>query len=133
MKIGDLAERVGVSVETIRFYEQKGLLPAPGRTSGNFREYAEEHLERLTFLRHCRTLDLSHREIEVLLGCLDHPDAPCQPVNAVVDAHLAEVTRRIADLRALEATLTELRGRCEGPTLAADCGILQGLSHRVRA
>lgn len=128
MKIGDLAETVGISVETIRFYEQKGLLPEPARTSGNFRDYTDAHVQRLTMIRHCRALDMSHEEIQVLLQAVDRPDGSCLPVNTVLDDHIAHVSQRIQDLHALEATLKALRCRCESPSIVGDCGILHGLA-----
>jgi Cd(II)/Pb(II)-responsive transcriptional regulator len=130
MKIGDLAQRVGISVETIRFYEQKGLVPPPARTSGNFRDYTEEHLERLTMIRHCRALDMSHEEIQVLLGCLDQPADSCVTVNTILDDHIAHVAHRIADLRQLERRLVALRQRCESPAAVENCGIVQGLAEQ---
>ena len=57
MTIGELARRTGCGIETIRYYEHEGLLPKPGRTSGNFRRYGQEHAELLSFIRHCRSLD----------------------------------------------------------------------------
>lgn len=128
MKIGDLAELVGIGVETIRFYEQKGLMPPPARTSGNFRNYSQEHADRLTLIRHCRALDMSHEEIQVLLECVDMPEGPCHRVNTVVDDHIVHVASRIADLRALERTLLDLRSRCNDTSVVSDCGILHGLA-----
>ncbi len=128
MKIGDLAQAVGISVETIRFYEQKGLLSEPSRTSGNFRNYSDEHVERLTMIRHCRALDMSHEEIQVLLSALDQPAESCAAVNTVLDEHIAHVAHRIADLRALEKRLVALRQRCETPAAIGDCGIVHELA-----
>ena len=67
MKIGELAAATGTPIETIRYYEREGLLPAPDRTVGNFRIYDETHLSRLEFVRHCRALDMNLDEIRVLL------------------------------------------------------------------
>ena len=68
MKIGALAKALGCTVETIRYYEQQGLIPPPKRTSGNFRQYNEEHLQRLSFICNCRNLDISLSEIKTLLN-----------------------------------------------------------------
>ena len=67
MKIGELADMAQCTVETVRYYEKEGLLPAPARTTGNFREYGAEHVDRLCFIRNCRALDMSHSEIRTLL------------------------------------------------------------------
>ena len=72
MRIGQLANALGCTVETIRFYEKQGLLPAPHRTNGNFRKYDEEHVQRLSFICNCRSLDLSLNEIKTLLSLENH-------------------------------------------------------------
>ena len=78
MKIGDLAVASDTGIETIRFYEREALLPAPGRTQGNFRIYEQAHLERLRFIRRCRSLDMSLDDVRVLLRFKDEPGAACQ-------------------------------------------------------
>ena len=67
MKIGELATASGTPVDTIRFYEREGLLPAPARSAANYRQYEAAHLERLQFIRHCRTLDMSLTQVRELL------------------------------------------------------------------
>ncbi len=132
MKIGELSTASSTSIETIRYYEREGLLPAPARTEGNFRVYTAPHLERLQFIRHCRSLDMSLDEIRVLLRVKDGPGEDCGDANALLDAHIGHVSARIRALRALEKQLKALRQRC-GDTRAADrCGILAGLSEPVR-
>lgn len=128
MKIGDLAAASSTPVETIRYYEREGLLPAPGRTQGNFRVYEEQHLERLQFIRHCRGLDMSLDEIRVLLRFRDAPGADCGDVNALLDEHIGHVSKRIKELRALEKQLKELRQRCGEARSGQECGILAGLT-----
>jgi Cd(II)/Pb(II)-responsive transcriptional regulator len=128
MKIGELATESSTPIETIRYYEREGLLPAPARTQGNFRVYETEHLERLLFIRYCRGLDMSLDEVRVLLKFKDAPHEDCGDVNVLLDQHIGHVTRRIKELRTLEKQLKELRQRC-GETRSADqCGILSGLS-----
>ena len=128
MKIGELSARTATAIETIRFYEREGLLPAPERTSGNFRIYGEAHAERLAFIRHCRSLDMSLDEVRVLLQFRDAPERNCGEVNELLDAHITHVATRIKELRALERQLKELRLRCGEARSGADCGILSGLS-----
>lgn len=129
MKIGALAQASGTPVDTIRYYEREGLLPAPARSEGNFRQYQAAHLERLQFIRHCRGLDMSLDEVRQLLRFRDNPDEPCADVNALLDAHIDHVSRRMAELRVLEAQLRVLRDRCDQPQTAAECGILCALDH----
>lgn len=133
MKIGDLSSASATAVETIRYYEREGLLPAPARTQGNFRIYEAAHLERLQFIRHCRGLDMSLDEVRVLLRVRDDPADPCSEADALIDAHIGHVARRIRELRALERQLKALRARCSGAQLADQCGILTGIADAAKA
>jgi Cd(II)/Pb(II)-responsive transcriptional regulator len=127
MRIGDLAESTDTAVETIRFYEREGLIPAAKRADNNYRMYTAAHAERLAFIRHCRNLDMTLDEIRTLLRLRDAPLQDCGEVNALLDAHIGHVTHRIRELRALEKDLKALRARCTSPHAVADCGILDGL------
>ncbi len=128
MKIGELAAKADTQVETIRYYEREGLLPAAPRSEGNYRIYGDQHLERLAFIRHCRSLDMSLDEVRVLLRFKDDPGADCGDVNALLDEHIGHVSARIRDLRQLEAQLLALRQQCGGGGDAGHCGILGHLS-----
>jgi Cd(II)/Pb(II)-responsive transcriptional regulator len=128
MKIGELASASGTPVETIRYYEREGLLPAAARTDGNYRVYGSEHTQRLQFVRHCRSLDMTLQEIRALLAFKDAPEENCAEVNALLDEHIGHVAQRIRELRQLEKQLKLLRAQCQGVQDAAHCGILQGLS-----
>ncbi|MDO9001836.1 MAG: Cd(II)/Pb(II)-responsive transcriptional regulator [Aquabacterium sp.] len=128
MKIGDLAQVAQCTVETIRYYEKEGLLPAPARTAGNFRVYGPEHAERLRFIRNCRALDMSHSEIHALLRLADQTAEDCGAVNAVFDQHIAHVDERIRELTQLKQQLANLRQRCQSEQTVQSCGILQGLA-----
>ena len=127
MKIGELSRKTGVQVETIRYYEAQGLLPEPERNAANYREYGEDHLHRLAFIRNCRRMDMAQEEIRSLLNYLDSPDLNCSGVNEVVDEHLGHLEARIAELQMLKEYLARLRRQCNTPQEAADCNILQGL------
>ncbi len=129
MKIGDLARQTDTPVETIRFYEREGLLPEPARTGSNYRAYEASHVERLSFIRHCRNLDMTLDEIRELLRFKDHPEADCGGVNDLLDEHIGHVSQRIRELRQLERQLRALRARCTAVHDRADhCGILSELS-----
>lgn len=128
MKIGDLSKLTQTQVETIRYYEREGLLPEPDRTEGNYRIYGEAHAGRLTFIRHCRSLDMTLDEIRQLLRFKDAPASDCGDVNALLDAHIGHVADRIRELRALEKQLKSLRERCGETQPAENCGILSELS-----
>jgi Cd(II)/Pb(II)-responsive transcriptional regulator len=128
MKIGELAQRTNTQVETIRFYERKGLLSEPGRSDANYRIYGNEHSERLSFIRHCRGLDMTLDEIRVLLRFKDAPMDNCREVNDLLDEHIGHVAERIRELHQLEKQLKTLRDTCVGGQDAEHCGILNGLT-----
>jgi Cd(II)/Pb(II)-responsive transcriptional regulator len=129
MRIGELAKLTGCQPETIRFYEQKGLLPSPVRSDANYRLYDAAHAERLHFIRRCRALGISLDEVQILLGFHDHPDRPCGGVNELVDQHIGQIERQIAELGTLRAELSQLRAKCDSTRPAACCEILKQLSH----
>ena len=129
MKIGELAQRSGCLVETIRYYERIGLLAPPERSSNNYRAYTERHGERLLFIRHCRALDMTLDEIRVLLDFRDHPEQNCGGVNELLDVHIGHVVGRIAALSVLEAQLRDLRSRCIATDTTSACEILEALSN----
>jgi Cd(II)/Pb(II)-responsive transcriptional regulator len=128
MRIGELAKRTSCDIETIRYYEKSGLLAEPGRNSSGYREYAAEHLDRLQFIRHCRSLQLSLAEIRVLLDLQTNPSAGCQSVDELLDGHITQVREQMAALRRLEQQLVKLRKQCQEPHSVEECGILQNLN-----
>lgn len=127
MKIGDLARATGVEVETIRYYEKAGLLPAPAREANGYRSYGDQHLERLAFVRHCRALDMPLADVKRLLDFVGNPRDDCGDIDALIDAQLMRVRARLASLRALERQLSALRDSCDADHAAHECGILQEL------
>jgi Cd(II)/Pb(II)-responsive transcriptional regulator len=132
MKIGELASATETAIDTIRFYEREGLLPPPARSTGNFRLYEALHLERLQFIRFCRSLDMSLDEVRVLLRFKDRPAEDCGDVNALLDEHIGHVSKRIKELKLLERQLKELRQRCGTARSADQCGILSGLAQAAQ-
>lgn len=126
MQIKELSQATGVDVETIRFYEKQGLLPPPARRDNGYRNYAESHLERLSFIRHCRALDMPLSDVARLLSFLDEPEVHCGDVNDLVDQQLARVRARLKSMRALEKQLMLLRSQCR-ESLGGHCGILDEL------
>jgi len=127
LQIGDLAGRTGCLVETIRYYEREGLLPSPVRSKGNYRLFSDIHVQRLRFIRHCRSLDMTLKEIQVLLRFRDTPDENCSEVNALLDEHIEHVSERIRKLKLLQEELRGLRSLCRRAQAIKDCRILQSL------
>jgi len=118
MNIGELARASGTKVETIRYYERIGLLPAPPRTAGNYRDYSAAHASRLFFTRRARHLGFSIEQIRALLDLADQEHQPCEAVDAIAREHLADVKRKIADLASLRRELESLIGQCQHNTIA---------------
>lgn len=123
---GALSKRSGCNIETIRYYEKIGLMPDPPRTGSGHRVYADHHVRRLTFIRRCRELGFGLREIRSLLGLVDGGGASCAEVQALTLDHVADVKRKIADLRRMERVLSGMAAQCEDDTIP-DCPIIDAL------
>lgn len=113
MRIGELAKACDCSVETIRYYEQIGLLSKPRRAGNGYRIYLDEHRKWLQFIRRSRHLGLSQRETRVLVN-MAHEDSPaCEDVQLLLSSHLQQVRQKIRELRQLEGALMRLQARCD--------------------
>lgn len=126
MRIGVLAKRTGASVPTIRYYEEIGLLRRAARR-GSQRDYDNEDLRRVAFIRRCRGFDFSIEQIRGLLSLL-HGNGPCAEARAAAEQRLTEIRSQIAELGALERSIAVLidgcRTACDGGT-ASECVILE--------
>ena len=127
LTIGRLAKATGTKVETVRWYEKVGLIDPPGRTEANYRVYAAGDLARLSFIRRARNLGFSLDQIRSLIEMSDDRDRDCASVDALATANLAEIDRKIADLRALRRELSNVVSSCRGGSVA-DCRILDALA-----
>lgn len=132
MRIGELAGKAGVDVQTVRFYEREGLIDPPARTRSGYRTYGPAHLERLNFIRHCRSLDMALSDVKRLLDLSGDKAVPCEEVNGLVAAHLERVRAKRAALDDLERKLAVLDAQCASGHRIADCGILQELIHAAQ-
>ena len=127
--IGKAAALSGVSAANIRFYEKEGLL-APGvRTANSYRGYSSGDIHQLRFIRLCRAMDMSLGEVRTLLNLDLAEKADCAAANAALEAHIAHVAERVAELQALQEDLMELRARCDGT--GPQCRIMQALHERA--
>ncbi len=126
MRRGELARAAGCHIETIRYYEQQGLLAAAGRTASGHRFYGPEELRRLRFILRCRELGFALREIRGLLALVDSGNWSCEEIRRQTERQLAGVRRRLADLQRMEARLASLVAACDA-THAPDCAILEML------
>lgn len=127
LTIGKLAERTGVKVPTIRYYEEIGLMPEAERSGGNQRRYGFEHLERLNFVRHARELGFSVDAIRDLLSLQAKPDAPCRDADRIAAETLADVRAKIGRLQKLETELARIVDECDGGK-AGNCNVLASLA-----
>ena len=127
MRIGELAAATGVDVETIRYYEREGLLAAPARQANGYRTYGSSQLERLSFIRHCRALEIPLADIRRLLEFAARPSAECGGIDHLIDEQLLKVRARLKSMRALEQQLAELRKRCDAHHAVGECGIMHEL------
>lgn len=121
--------QAGVDVQTVRYYEREGLIDAPARTASGYRSYAPAHLERLNFIRHCRSLDMALGDVRRLLALSRDRSVSCEDVNGLVRAHLGRIRAKRAALDALEKQLAALDAQCASGHRVADCGILEELIH----
>ena len=126
LTIGSLARKTGTKVQTIRYYEQIGLMPEPGRTEGGQRRYAQAELDRLSFIRHARQLGFTLEAIRELLDLSDQPDRPCHEADAIARRQLKQVEQRLARLEALRTELKRMVRECSGGR-TADCRVLEVL------
>jgi Cd(II)/Pb(II)-responsive transcriptional regulator len=127
MRIRELGTATGVDVDTIRYYEKAGLLPAPAREANGYRSYGGAHLERLSFIKHCRALDMSLADVQRLLHFVDGSPDACADADGLIDDQLQRVRARLRSLRALERQLVQLRRSCDADHAAHGCGILHEL------
>lgn len=126
LTIGSLAQKTGTKVQTIRYYEQIGMMPEPGRTAGGQRRYGDPELDRLAFIRHARQLGFSLEAIRELLDLSDQPDRPCHEADAIARRQLKQVEQRLARLEALRTELKRMVHDCSGGQ-TADCRVLEVL------
>lgn len=126
LRIGQLAQRAGCQVETVRYYERIGVLPKPARAANNYRYYDASHRQRLVFVRRLRELGFSLDEVRTLLRMIDGGAQNCAEVQAFGQKHLEAVRAKIADLRRVESALATLVTQCSGAE-TADCSMLETL------
>lgn len=131
MTIGHLSEKSKTDAQTIRYYERQGLLPKPLRTESNYRIYANDTIERLTFIRRAKEIGFSLNDIRVLLGMVDGRVSRCAEVQEFAVTRLSKIQSQIADLKAMEETLSNLVKQCATSEEILECPILETLTEKV--
>lgn len=127
LSTGQIAERAGVNVQTVRYYERRGLLPEPPRSSQGYRQYRPRHAERIRFIKRAQDLGFTLDETNELLRLSLTPGADRADVRAQAKEKIEEVRERIRDLRRIEETLEMLVEACEGHGSTSDCPIIGAL------
>ena len=132
MTIGQLARSAGVGIETVRFYERQGLLEQPDRKASGYREYSDEVVARLGFIRRAKELGFSLKEIGELIALRTGPETTCAEVKSKAKAKLADIESKIDDLQRMQKALLKLATTCRGRGPINACPILDALD-RERA
>lgn len=126
--IGQIAKDCQCKVQTLRYYEEIGLIPKPERNAGNQRVYNITHKKRVKFIRHSRQLGFSLEQIRQILAITDNPNQPCNEVNAIAKSHLDEVSHKIKCLQDLRSELQRMVFECSANRVA-ECRIVEVLSN----
>ncbi|MDF1545174.1 MAG: MerR family transcriptional regulator [bacterium] len=130
MTIGQLAEKTATDAQTIRYYERQGLLLDPPRTESNYRVYDENSVTRLTFIKRAKEIGFSLNDIKVLQGIADGEVRQCSEIQAFAESRLSKIRAHMADLTAMERTLSSLVNQCALSDKIEDCPILETLTER---
>ncbi|MGD2186653.1 MAG: heavy metal-responsive transcriptional regulator [Desulfobacterales bacterium] len=130
MTISQLAREAGVNLETIRYYERRGLIPEPPRNASGYRQYSQEDIARTKFIKRAQVLGFSLREILEILSLRMEPGKTCGDMKARVEAKIKHVEHKIADLRQIREALLNLVSKCTGKGPIGDCPILDTLNKR---
>ncbi len=127
LSIGELAKQANVNIETIRYYERRGLLPAPARNEIGYRQYSKDDLRRIRFIRRAKELGFTLQEISELLSLKMEPGRECADVKKRVKAKMADIENRVESLQRMKTVLTNLSRMCIGKGPASHCPILDAL------
>lgn len=127
MRIGEVASRAGVHIETLRYYERRGLLPAPAREASGYRRYQDESVRVVRFIKRAQELGFTLNDIEDLLRLADGGPESCREVRELAAAKIAEMERRIATLQAMRRSLLTLVGTCKRRAASRECPIIESI------
>lgn len=127
MNIGQAADRLGVNVQTIRFYEREGLLPRLPRSAAGYRQFDADIIRRIQFIQHAQDVGFTLREISELLSLRADPDGSCDDVQCYAEKKIVDLEKRMAKLKSMKRTLENLSAMCESGLPATACPILEAL------
>ncbi len=132
LTIGKVAEETGVGVETVRFYERQGLLEEPPRKASGYRQFPEEAVARLRFIKRAKELGFSLGEIKDLFSLGVDPSSTCGDIKQRAEVKLEDIQAKIRDLQRMKRALTKLVSECRGSGPTSECPILESLRGRER-
>ena len=127
MSIGQVAHRAGIGVETVRFYERRGLIDEPPRSAAGYREYPEAIVSRIRFIKRAKELGFTLKEIKELLSLRLDPTTTCAEVRSRAEAKIADIEARVRSLRKMKKALVKLTAACSGRGTSSECPILEAL------
>lgn len=131
MRIGEVASRAGVNVETLRYYERRGLLREPDRRPSGYRSYGEESVRVVRFIKRAQVLGFTLNDIDDLLRLAGHGRQSCQEVRALATAKIEDMDRRIATLEAMRASLVALVRTCATRSEPTECPLLEAIEEKA--
>lgn len=132
LKVGEVARRAAVNLQTIHFYEREGLLPRPPRTASNYRMYSEVAVRRVRFIKRAQELGFALKDIKELLSLRATPGTRCTDIRQRTMAKLRDIDEKIGTLQAMQKALTKLIGECAGRRPITACSILEALDSEDR-
>lgn len=127
LTIGKLAKKADVNIETIRYYERKGLIPEPPRRESGYREYSDEATKRILFIKHAKDLGFSLKEVDELLSLKIDPETTCIDVKSKAEEKIADIDDKIKILKGMKKALVIVTETCSGAGPASECPILEAL------
>ena len=132
LKIGKVARLAGVGVETIRFYEREGLIEEPPRGESGYRQYSEDTVHRLRFIRRAKELGFTLKEIKELLALRIDPETTCEDIRRRANTKINDIEAKIETLQKMKAALERLTAACKGRGPVSECPILEVLEDREK-
>ena len=124
---GQLAKRANVNVETIRYYERRGIIPEPPRRESGYRQYPDDAVARIQFVKRAQELGFTLKEIQELLNLRVDPETPCAVVKNRADLKIMDIEEKLRSLKRIKKALNQLAASCSGRGPVGDCPILQAL------
>lgn len=127
LKVGEVAKQAGVNLQTIHYYERRGLLPKPPRTGSNYRAYPTDAVLRVRFIKRAQELGFTLKEIKELLSLRAAPRTRCSDVRRRAEAKVQDIDEKVRTLQAMRRALTKLIGECSGSGPVTECPIVEAL------